>query len=142
MSRRYSVVFLSTSGKRASKLASLLSFAGIRVHQASAASEMRILLQITSAAVVLIDLANIEPCEEILRGLAADFPEVCAIVLAPPGAEPSAEFYAEGVFEVVVEPVRFLDLLAALESAHDFHQELSDPGRMRSRVDAIIQAVR
>ncbi len=102
---------------------------------------MRILLQITSAAIVLIDLANIEAREEILRGLTADFPEVCAIVLSLPGAEAPAEFYAEGALEVVVEPARFVDLLAALESAHEFRQELSDPMRMRSRIDAIIQAL-
>ena len=140
MSRRYSVVFLSTSGKRATKLASLLSFAGIRVHQAPTAAEMRMLLQITSAAVVLVDLANIKSCGEILRGLAADFPDVGAVVLCPPGAE-GAKFYVDGAFEVVVEPARFLDLLAALESAREFHQELADPARMHSRIDAVMQAV-
>lgn len=138
--RRYSVVFLSTSGKRARKLASLLSVAGIRVHQAATASEMRILLQITSAAVVLIDLANSEPCEAILGGLAADFPGTCVVVLCPPGAEGAAELYAQGAFEVVVEPARFLDLLTALESAREFHQELSDPVRLESRISAIIEA--
>ena len=33
-------------------------------------------------------------------------------------------------------------MLAALESAHEFHQELTDPVRIQARIDAIIRAIR
>jgi DNA-binding NtrC family response regulator len=138
--RRYSVVFFSTSVQRATKLANLLSVAGIRVHHASSAAEVRILLEITSDGVVLVDQYSIGSCGQMLRELAADFPEACTVVLSPFDAEASAQLYAEGAWEVVVEPARLLDLLAALESAYELNRELRDPVRLESRVDAIISA--
>lgn len=138
--RRYCVVFFSRSVGRATKLASLLSLAGIRVHHAATSAEVRILLKITSAGVVLLDLHTIGSCREMLRELAGDFPETCTVVLSPFHAETSAQLYAEGAWEVVVEPARLLDLLAALESAHELNQDLMDPVRLQSRVDAIMRA--
>jgi DNA-binding NarL/FixJ family response regulator len=140
--RRYSVVFFSPSVARATKVASVLSVAGIRVHHASTSSEVRILLKITRAGVVLIDLRMIGASEDMLRELAADFPEACTVVLSSFGVESAAQLYVEGAWEVVVEPARFIDLFAALESAHELHQELTDPVRLQSSVDAIMKAVR
>jgi DNA-binding NarL/FixJ family response regulator len=140
--RRYSVVFFSTSVARAAKVASVLSVAGIRVHHASTSSEVRILLRITRAGVVLIDLRMIGAGGEMLRELAADFPEACTVVLSPFGVESATQLYVEGAWEVVVEPARFVDLFAALESAHELHQELTDPVRLQSSVDAIMKTVR
>lgn len=137
-SNRYSVVFFSTSVARATKLAALLSVAAIRVHQASSWSEVRILLQITSAGVVLLDGKTIGPCGELLRELSADFPDVCTAVLSPFDVESAAQLYAEGAWEVVGEPARLIDLLAALESAHDLHEELTDPVRLQVRVHAVM----
>jgi DNA-binding NtrC family response regulator len=111
-SRRYAVVFFSRSVRRATKLASLLSLAGIRVHHASTSGEVEILLTITSAGVVLLDLQTIGSCAEILRELAGDFPEACTVVLSPFDLDTSAQLYAEGAWEVVVEPARLLDLLS------------------------------
>jgi len=138
-SPRYSVVFFSTSLGRATKLASVLSVAGIRVHHASSAAEVNILLKLTSAGVVLIDLHTIGSCCEMVSALAVDFPEVCTVVLSPFDSETSAQLYLEGAWEVVVEPARMLDLLAALESAHELHQQLVDPVRLQSRVSAIMR---
>jgi DNA-binding NtrC family response regulator len=138
--RRYAVVFLSRSVGRATKLASLLSLAGIRVHHASTSAEVKILLKITTAGVVLLDLHTIGACGEILRELARDFPEACTVVLSPFDAATSAQSYADGAWEVVTEPARLLDLLAALESAHELNRELTDPVRLQSRVNAIIRA--
>jgi len=139
--RRYAVVFFTTSDARATKLASVLSVAGIRVHHASTSSEVRILLKITRAGVVLIDLRMIGARGEMLGELAAEFPDACSVVLSPFGIESAAQLYVEGAWEVVVEPARFADLLAALESAHELHQELTDPVRLQSSVDAIMKAV-
>lgn len=78
----------------------------------------------------------------MLRELATDFPEACTVVLSPFGVESAAQLYAEGAWEVVVEPARFVDLFEALESAHKLHQELTDPVRLQSRIDAIMRAIR
>ena len=139
-SPRYSVVFFSTSVGRATKLANVLSVAGIRVHHASSAAEVKILLKLTSAGVVLLDLHTIGLCGEVLSELAGDFPEACTVALSPFDSETSAQLYLEGAWEVVVEPARLLDLLAALESAHELHQQLVDPVRLHSRVNAIMSA--
>jgi hypothetical protein len=50
--------------------------------------------------------------------------------------------YAAGIRETVFEPARFADLLAAVESANEFHQELTDSVRLQARVDAIMRVVR
>ena len=139
-SPRYSVVFFSTSVGRATKLANVLSVGGIRVHHASSAAEVKILLKLTSAGVVLLDLHTIGLWSEILSELTVDFPEVCTVVLSPFNSETSAQLYLEGAWEVVVEPARLLDLLAALESAHELHQQLVDPVLLYSRVSAIMSA--
>jgi len=139
-SPRYSVVFFSTSVGRATKLGSVLSVAGIRVHHVSSAAEVNILLKLTSAGVVLIDLHTIGLCGEMLSELAVDFPEVCTVVLSPFDSETSAQLYIQGAWEVVVEPARLQDLLAALESAHELHQQLVDPVQLHSRVNAIMRA--
>ena len=68
----------------------------------------------------------------MLGELAVDFPEVCTVVLSPFDAETSAQLYLEGAREVVVEPARLLDMLAALESAHELHQQLVDPVQFAS----------
>ena len=140
--RRYSVVLFSTSIGTATKLASVLSVAGIRVHHGSTLAEVKILLRITSAGVVLIDLRTIGPGGEILRELAADFPDVGTVVLSPGDDQFAAQMYAAGARETVFEPARFADLLAAVESAHEFHQELTDSVRLQARIDAIMRAVR
>lgn len=137
---RYSVVFFSISVGRAAKLASVLSVGGIRVHHASSAAEVNILLKLTSAGVVLIDLHTIGLCGEMLNELAVDFPEVCTVVLSPFDSETSAQLYIQGAWEVVVEPARLQDLLAALESAQELHQQLMDPVQLHSRVNAIMRA--
>ncbi len=140
--QRYSVVFFSTSIGRATKLARVLSVAGIRVHHASTLAEVTILLRITSAGVVLIDRRTRGPCGEIFCKLAADFPDVGTVVLLPCDDQFAAQMYAAGAWETVVEPARFADLLAAVESAHELHQELADSVRLQARVDAIMRAVR
>ncbi|HXI42644.1 MAG TPA: hypothetical protein VNH83_21860 [Bryobacteraceae bacterium] len=118
----------------------MLSLAGIRVHHASTPAEVKILLKITSTGVVLLDLHTIGSCWDMLRELAEDSQEACTVVLSPFDAETSTQLYAEGAWEVVVEPVRLLDLLAALESAHELNRDLMDPVRLQTRVDAIMMA--
>jgi len=100
------------------------------------------LLKITSAAIVLIDLRTVAQCDDMLGELAAAFPDIFVIVLSPFDSETSAQLYAGGAWEVVSEPARLLDLLNALESAHELHQELGNPAQQQSRVDAIIRAIR
>lgn len=140
--RRYSIVFFSTSGARAIKLASLLSVAGIRVHRAATSAELHNLLRLTSAGVVLIDMEAVGTCGTVLRELAADFPDVVAVALARCNTESAARLRDEGAWRVVVEPARYFDLLSALESAQEMHQELTDPERLRARVDTTMMAIR
>ncbi len=140
--RRYSVVFFGASVRRATKLASVLSVAGIRVHHAASAAEVRTLLKITCAGIVLIDARTVGRCDKTLGELTKDFPDICTVVLSPLEAETSSRLYAGGAWEVIVEPTRLLDMLAALESAHEFHEELADPVRRQSRIDGIVGAIR
>lgn len=140
--RRYPVVFLSKSTTRVIKLASLLSVAGIRVHGASTSEEVAKVLGITRAGVVLIDLETIGTCGKILGELAAAFPDVLSLVLGRCNPESLARLQADGAWNVVVEPARYFDLLTALESAHEMHQELTDPSRLRRRVDTTMMAIR
>ncbi len=121
--RRYPVVFFSMSIGRATKLASVLSVAGLRVHHASSLAEVKTVLKITRAGVVLIDRRTIGPCGEMLRELAAEFPDLRTVVLSPADDQ-------------------FAGLLARVESAHKLHQELTDPVRRQARVDAIMRAIR
>jgi hypothetical protein len=100
------------------------------------------LLKITCAGIVLIDARTVGRCDKTLGELAKDFPDICTVVLSPLDAETSSRLYAGGAWEVIVEPTRLLDLLAALESAHEFHEELADPARRQSRIGAIVGAVR
>jgi hypothetical protein len=88
--------------------------------------------------IVLIDLETVGPSDEMLRQLAEEFPDICNVVLSPF----DAETYAAEAWEVIVEPAPLLDLLAALESANEFHRELVDPLRREARIEAVIREVR
>ena len=137
--RRYPLVFVSPSALRTVRLAKLLSLARIRVHHASTVSELRHLLVVTGAGVVLVD-SEMENREDVLRGLEMEFPDVRTVALCRRDAESAARVRNAGAWKLVVEPARYFDLLCALESAHEVHQELTSPARTEHRVDAILTA--
>jgi hypothetical protein len=81
-SRRFCCAFLSASAREAIRLNRHLSAAGIRAYHASAAREAQMLLAITSARILLIDIdRTFEPWTEILQTLDESHPDVPKVVL-------------------------------------------------------------
>ena len=86
--RRFSCVFLSTSVKDAAGLNHQLSAAGIRAYHAGDTREAEVLLAITSAKILLIDIdRTFEPWPEILQKLDESHPNVPKVVLTARGPD-------------------------------------------------------
>jgi hypothetical protein len=81
-SRRFSCVFLSTSVKDAVGLNHQLSTAGIRAYHAVDTREAEVLLAITSAKILLIDIdRTFEPWPEMLHKLDESHPNVPKVLV-------------------------------------------------------------
>ena len=118
--RRFSCVFLSTSVKDAARLNHQLSAAGIRAYHAGDTREAEVLLAITSAKILLIDIdRTFEPWLEILQKLDESHPNVPKVVLTARGPDIwSSDPFADFALDVVPKPAHLGDLFGALECAH------------------------
>jgi DNA-binding NtrC family response regulator len=126
--RRFSCVFLSTSVKDAVRLNQHLSAAGIRVYHAGDAREAEVILAITSARILLVDIdRTIQPSLEILQKLDESHPNVPKVLLTSRNKNFSSLILSHFVLDVVPKPVHLGDLLCALEYAHSVQEELYDP---------------
>jgi DNA-binding NtrC family response regulator len=141
--RRFSCVFLTTSGEGAARLNQQLSQAGIRAYHAADTREAEVLLAITRAKVLLIDIERtFEPWLEILQKLDGSHPKVPKVVLTAQGPEIRSLILSRFALDVVPKPVSLGDLYGALECAHSLALEINDPERVRDREARVIAAIR
>jgi DNA-binding NarL/FixJ family response regulator len=141
--RRFSCVFLSTSAKDADRLNHHLSAAGIRAYHASDTREAAVLLAITSARILLIDIdRTFEPWLEILQRLDESHPDVPKVVLTARDESIWSLILSYFALDVVPKPAHLGDLLGALESAHSLELEINDPERARERERRVLAAIR
>ncbi|MEO8594276.1 MAG: response regulator [Candidatus Solibacter sp.] len=139
--RRFSCVFLSTSTKDAISLNHHLSAAGIRAYHAGDAREAEVLLAITSARILLIDIdRTFEPWLAILQTLDESHPDVPKVVLT--ARKTAARAFSRFALAVVPKPAHLGDLLGAVEYAHMVERELNDPERARERERRVLAAIR
>jgi DNA-binding NarL/FixJ family response regulator len=143
--RRFSCVFLSTSVTDAAALNHQLSAAGIRAYHAGDTREAEVLLAITSAKIVLIDIdRTFEPWPEILQKLDESHPNVPKIVLTARSQEVWFIILSLShfVLDVVPKPAHLGELIRALECARSVELELNDPERARERETRVMAAIR
>ena len=141
--RRFSCVFLSTSTKDAVRLNHHLATAGIRAYHADDTREAEVLLAITSAKILLIDIdRTFEPWQEILQKLDESHPNVPKVVITARDENIWFLILSHSALDVVPKPAHLGDLLGALECAHLVEQELNDPERARERERRVLAAIR
>ena len=141
--RRFSCVFLSTSGKDAARLNHHLSTAGIRAYHAGDSREAEALFALTQAKILLIDIdRTFEPWLEILQTLDESHPDVLKVVLTARDENIWSLILARFALDVVPKPAHLGDLLGALEYAHSVEQEINDPERAREREQRVLAAIR
>jgi DNA-binding NtrC family response regulator len=141
--RRFSCVFLSTSVQDAANLNHRLSTAGIRAYHAGDAREAEILLAITSAKILLIDIdRTFEPWLELLQKLDEKHPNTPKIVLTALDPHLWQLILSRFALDVVPKPAHLGDLFGALECAHWLELEINDPKRTRERSERVLQAIR
>jgi DNA-binding NtrC family response regulator len=141
--RRFSCVFLTTSAEDAARLNHQLSAARIRAYHAVDAREAEVLLAITSAKVLLIDIdRTFGPWLETLQKLNESHPNVPKVVLTARGPSIWSPIVSSLAFDVVARPARLGDLFGALECAHSLAVEITDPERTRERAVRVMAAIR
>jgi DNA-binding response OmpR family regulator len=141
--RRFSCIYLSASAKDAAKLNHHLSAAGIRVYLAHDTREAEVLLAITSARILLIDIdRSIEPWLELLQTLEESHPDVPKVVLTARNESAWSLILPQFAIDVVPKPVHLGDLLGALESAHSMVEEINDPERATDRIRRVLATIR
>jgi len=141
--RRFSCVFLSTSAKDAVRLNHHLSAAGIRAYHAGDKREVEILLALTSAKILLIDIdRTFEPWLEILQELDESHPNLPKVVLTARDEKIWSLILPHFAFDIVPKPAHLDDLLSALAYAHLVEQDLNDPERARERATRVMAAIR
>ena len=141
--RRFSCIFLSTSGKDADRLNQHLSPAGIRAYHAGDTREAEMLLAITSARILLVDIdRTIEPWPEILQKLDESHSNVPKVLLTARTKCISSLILSDFALDVVPKPAYLGDLLCALEWAHSVEQELNDPEIIRAIEMRVLVAIR
>lgn len=141
--RRFSCVFVSTSVKDAAGLNHQLSAAGIRAYHAGDTREAEILLAITSAKILLIDIdRTFEPWPEILQRFDEAHPNVPKVILTARGPAIWPLILSHFVLDVVPKPAHLGDLFGALECAHSVALEINDPERAREREVRVMAAIR
>ena len=141
--RRFSCVFLSTSVQDAASLNHQLSAAGIRAYHASDAHEAEILLAITAAKILLIDIdRTFEPWLELLETLDEKHPHVPKIVLTARDPHLWELILSRFALDIVPKPANLGDVFGALECAHWLEIEINDPQRAQERSERVIQAIR
>jgi DNA-binding response OmpR family regulator len=141
--RRFGCVFLTTSATDAATLNRHLSAAGIRAYHAGDTREAAILLAITRAKILLIDIdRTFDPWLETLQQFDEAYPEVPKIVLTARGPDTWSLILSRFALDIVPKPAHLGDLLGALECAHAIAQELNDPERMLQREVRVMSAIR
>jgi DNA-binding NtrC family response regulator len=141
--RRFSCVFLTTSGDGAARLNSQLSQAGVRAYHAVDAREAEVLLAITRAKILLIDIdRTFEPWPEILKRLDESHPRVPKVVLTGRGPDVRSLVLSKFALDVLSKPTNLGDLFGALECAHSLAVEINDPERVREREERVMAAIR
>ena len=141
--RRFSCVFLSTSTKDAVRLNHHLAAAGIRAYHAGDTGEAKVLLAITSAKILLIDIDRLfEPWLEILKKLDESHPNVPKVVLTARDESIWSLILSHLALDVVPKPAHLGDLVGALDYAHSVEQELNDPERAHEREMQVLAAIR
>jgi CheY-like chemotaxis protein len=127
MRRRFCCVFLTASGRDAVRLNRHLSAVGIRAYHASDAQEAQMLLAITSARILLIDIdRTFDPWTEILQNLEQSHPNVPKVVLTGQDEALWFPILSHSAVDVVPKPLHLGGLLSALEHAQSIEPELSD----------------
>ncbi len=140
---RFSCVFLSTSAKDAGRLHHCLAAAGIRCYHASDTAEADVLMAMTRARILLIDIDRTSaPWLETLRNVEDAHPRVPKIVLTARGERTWSLILSRFALDVIPKPAHFGDLIGALEYAHSVAQEIHDPERARQRKMRIMEAIR
>lgn len=140
--RRFSCVFLSTSMKDADRLNHQLSAAGIRAYHAHDVRESEVLLAITSARILLIDLdQTFELWQEILQRLEESHPNVPKVVLTERNESIWSLMRRHVALDVIPKPAHLGDLFEALDHAHSVEQEINDPQHAHVRVTRVMAAV-
>jgi hypothetical protein len=123
--RRFSCVFLSASALDAVRLDRHLSAAGIRAYHASDAREAELLLAITSARILLIDIdRTFGPWTEILQNLDESHPNLPKVVLTARDEALWSPILPHFALAVVPKPLHLGGLLGALEYAHSVNRSL------------------
>ena len=141
--RRFSCVFLTTSGEGAARLNQQLSRTGIRAYHAVDAREAEVLLGITRAKVLLIDIdRTFEPWLEILQKLEESHPRVPKVVLTGRGPDIRSLILSKFALDVIPKPASLGDLFGALECAQSLALEINDPERVREREARVMGAIR
>ena len=141
--RRFSCVFLTTSGEGAARLNHQLSQAGIRAYHAVDTREAEVLLGITRAKVLLIDIdRTFEPWLEILQKLEESHPRVPKVVLTGRGPDVRSLILSKFALDVISKPTNLGDLFGALECAQSLALEINDPERVREREARVMAAIR
>ena len=141
--RRFSCVFLTTSAESAARLNHQLSQAAIRAYHAADRREAEVLLAITKASVLLIDLdRTFEPWLEVLQKLEETHPKVPKVVLTGRGPDVQRFILSSFALDVISTPTNLGDLFGALECAHALALEINDPKRVREREARVMAAIR
>ncbi len=145
--RRFACIFLSTSTKDAARLNHHLSAAGIRLYLARDTREARVLLAITGAKILLIDIdCTMAPWLEILQSLEQSHPNVPKVVLTARNESVWSLILPRFALDVVPKPVHLGDLLGALESAHsvveEIEAEINDPEHAKKRMSRVLATIR
>jgi len=141
--RRFSCVFLTTSGEGAARLNQQLSRTGIRAYHAVDAQEAEVLLGITRAKVLLIDIDHtFQPWLEILQKLEESHPRVPKVVLTGRGPDVRSLILSKFALDVIPKPANLGDLFGALECAQSLALEINDPERVREREARVMAAIR
>ena len=140
--RRFSCIFLSASAKDAANLNHHLSAAGIRAYHAADTREVELLLMITKAKVLLIDIdCGFEPGLDVLRRLDESHSDLPKVVLTASDENAWAAVLPRLAFDIVPKPVHLGELLGALEHAQLAEKEINDPDRARRREMRVIAAI-
>jgi|SRR5579862_1464183 len=140
---RFSCVFLSTSAQDSGRLHHFLSAAGIRCYHASDTAEADVLLAITGAKILLVDIDRTSaPWPETLRIVEDAHPGVPKIVLTGRDERTWSLILGRFALDVIPKPAHLGDLIGALEYANSAAQEIHDPERARQRKTRIMEAIR
>lgn len=143
VSRRFSCVFLTTSVSHAARLNRQLSPAGIRAYHARDTREAVVLLAITNAKILLIDIdRTFDPWMDTLQRLEESHPEVPKIVLTARGPDVWPQILSRFALDIVPKAAHLGDLLGALECAHAIEIELNHPERRLAREVRVLSAIR